>query len=140
VGDNAWSRPTKRRWIRISRVSQDLKPGAHVFEVKAIDTENNESKIKSIEFYVKENTPPRLLYLQNIWNYYLTWLGKDAEDGYRVKYSYRIDKGRWSKPSRRRWLQIKRLRLRRGKHIFELKAIDREGLESKVRSIIFIKH
>jgi len=139
VDDKEWSNPTPRRWIRISEVSKELESGTHLFQVKAIDNEGAESAVKSIEFTVKKNTPPDILYLRNIRNYYLFWLGKDKEDGYDVKYSYRIDKGKWSAPSRRRWLLIRRLRLKRGNHLFELKAIDKKGLESKISTVTFRK-
>ena len=45
-----WSKPTKKRRIKISRVSKGLEPGIHLFQVKAIDSGGLESGIKSITF------------------------------------------------------------------------------------------
>jgi len=139
VDEKEWSMPARMRWISISQISQGLEPGNHIFQVKAIDTEGAESETKKIEFRIEGNTPPQMLYLRNIRNYYLFWLGRDKEDGYSLKYSYRIDGGEWSYPSTRRWLLIRYLRLKPGNHVFEVKAIDRKGLVSEIKSIEFIK-
>jgi len=139
VDEGKWSRPSRRRYVRISEISQDLEPGVHIFQVKAIDTEGAESDVKSIEFEVMKNTPPEMLYLQNYWNTYLVWLGRDREDGYRLNYSHRVDEGKWSRFSPRRYVLVSDISkgLEPGTHLFQVKARDTQGAESAVKSVKF---
>jgi len=155
--DNEYGFKVERRlaeyrtyWQEIAVVDNDiteyndegLKPAtAYEYRVRAYNEAGNSkySNIAGATTGSSKNTPPEILYVRNYWKRYLVWLGRDKEDGYDVKYSYRIDGGKWSYPSRRRWLAIRYLRLKRGNHIFEVKAIDKEGLESIVKSIKFRK-
>ncbi len=63
----------------------------------------------------------------------MVWLGYDREDKQNLQYSYRVDNGEWSNASRRRWISVKSLNLTKGRHIFEVYAIDGEGLASRIR-------
>jgi len=136
VNEGGWSKPSSSTNIRFSRIKAGLEPGNHLLEVKAIDQNWAESaNIKYLKFTIKGNTPPRILYLYHLktsWGTYFFWRGFDKEDGYRLRYSYRIDEGEWSKPSRRYWT------FTQDKDItsFSVKSIDSKGLESRVRTII----
>jgi hypothetical protein len=52
VDGGKWSKPSPHRLVRVSEISKGLKPGMHIFCVKAIDSEDAESDIKSIKFKV----------------------------------------------------------------------------------------
>jgi len=137
VDEGSWSEPSSSTNIKFSRIKVGLEPGNHLLEVKAIDQNWAESaNIKGIRFAIEGNTPPRILYLyhlKTLWGTYFFWFGYDKEDGYRLNYSYRINEGEWTRPSRRYWTftQDKDMRT------FEVKSIDSKGLESRVRTIIF---
>ena len=81
------------------------------------------------------NRPPRIYYLRNYRNRLIYWRGYDREDRYRLEYSYKIDSGEWSEWSRRSYLYLYHLarNLDRGWHTLQIKARDKEGLESPVR-------
>ncbi|MFC1632450.1 putative Ig domain-containing protein, partial [Candidatus Omnitrophota bacterium] len=134
-----------RRWrIKCGRFMWKPKynqAGEHKVTFIAEDPEGNQaSEIITITVNgAPQNSPPEVYYLRNLWDRYLFWRGRDKEDGVRIQYSYRVDKGKWSKPSIGRGVTTKdlqrKLKLSPGEHIFEVKAIDKQGLESEVKSL-----
>ncbi len=95
--------------------------------------------------YLASNLPQgasklvKMLYLKKYRNEYFLWRGKDANNSYRVKYSYQVDEGNWSKLSRKRRIRISKVSkgLEPGVHLFSVKAIDKYGTESEPMSIKF---
>ena len=82
-------------------------------------------------------TSPKIKFIKNLWDRVIVWQGDDREDGRKLLYSYRVDKEKWSEPLRIQWMFISHLDLKPGKHKFEVKAIDSEGMESKTKKVRF---
>jgi len=114
------------------KIKATIDPFNRIYET---DEENNNLE-KTVIF---GNRSPRMLYLRRRWNKWFIWRGVDPENGIRINYSYKIDSGRWSRPRRRRRIRIKSVSrgLRPGRHTFYVKAIDRNGAESNIKSIRF---
>jgi hypothetical protein len=98
--------------------------------------------IKGKEITIEEplpNSVPVISYIRNIYNQVIIWKGVDKEDRLNLKYSYKIDNGAWSEPSRLTTVVIKQISeyLSNGKHKFFVKAIDHQGAESAVKSVDF---
>lgn len=87
------------------------------------------------------NAIPKILRLRNISNLWIAWCAKDKEDNTNLNYYYSLDQSGWFGPITATRITVQALKeefkLKRGRHIFELKAVDSLGSESEVKSVRF---
>jgi len=115
-------------------VLTNLSAGWHIFEVKAIDTDDNEDPTPAeASFEVEEQLPETLI---TKWpedpvkteNTTIQFSGRDWQTPTEeLLYSWRIDGKSWSDPSRETIAVLPELS--NGPHLFEVKAIDGDGNE-----------
>lgn len=118
--------------------------GTYSVQFKARDAQAAETLSLPVQLIVTSpNSPPRILYVRNFFNLWIAWLGWDKEDHYRLKYFYRVDQKPWVGPTLSReprvsvWQLVRQFRLKRGMHLFEVKARDSQGAESEVKGVKF---
>jgi len=102
----------------------------------------NEGKIVNKDFVLSgKSATPYMYYMYNRGNRLIYWRGYDPENRRRLKYSYRFDDGEWTRWTSRRYMRLRyflrRGILTRGWHRLEVKAQDRDGLESHPETIYF---
>lgn len=102
---------------------------------------NRTQEVITITVTPPPNRPPQMIYLYNCGNIILYWMGYDPEDGYNVQYAYRVDNGAWSSWSGTRYVYVSTLsrNLRIGWHTFQVKAKDKNGAESAIKTVSFYK-
>lgn len=143
IDKGEWSEPDYLRRVSIEKISEGIKEGKYRFWVKAVDSEGLESEPRSLVFTTPGfNNPPDFLYIINVFNLFYTWLAKDDNDGFDLRYRY-------YNPSTRKWSETKRMffvsflkikkGLRKGNYTFQVLAFDKEGEYSRRISRFKIK-
>lgn len=90
-----------------------------------------------IDVQKPKGRPPEMQFVMAFENIVI-WKAKDKEDKFKeLRYSYRIDGGSFSAPSKQRVLLVNHLGLKSGWHRIDVKAIDQDGLESELKSVRF---
>jgi len=125
-----WSTPSKEKKAQFTNLSA----GYHLFQVKAIDTDYNEDPIPAeAAFEVEEQLPNTFIVrtpespVETV-NAIFEFFGKDLQTPpHELRYSWSIDGKSWSYPSTKTRADVQNLSS--GQHIFEVKAIDRDGNE-----------
>jgi len=128
IDNERWSDPSRETIA----VLTNLSAGQHLFEVKAIDTEDNDDPDPAEAYFEVERQFPETFITQmpedpvKTTNATFQFSGSDLQTPTnRLRYSWRIDNERWSDPSKETIAVLTDLSA--GQHLFEVKAIDANG-------------
>ncbi|MBF0386083.1 MAG: S8 family serine peptidase [Candidatus Omnitrophica bacterium] len=117
--------------------------GIYSVQFTAFDGKDGNATSEPVSIAVDEplkDNPPEIKSL-TVDGKVVTWSGIDKEDKHKIKFSFNVDNSAWSKPKHRTHKTIESLenkfKLNPGVHTFSLKAFDKAGNESKVKSVQF---
>ncbi|MBL7071023.1 MAG: carboxypeptidase regulatory-like domain-containing protein [Candidatus Omnitrophica bacterium] len=112
------------------------------FSAEDLNTSGQPKSITEEEITITikaQESRPTILLAENYQNLVVYWLGNDAEDGRDLVYSYNIDHGEWSNWGSEYHVLVGSISsgLDIGEHALQVKARDKDGLESEPRSVRF---
>ena len=122
-------------------VLEGLSSGRHVFEIKAIDSKSRENSTYKT-FTINEqfpNTeivslPEELIETEDIT---IKFRGSDLQTkSDKLRYAWRVDKNKWGLPQRETVVTLKNLS--KGRHLFEVIAIDTDDNEDKTPALAWL--
>jgi len=118
------------------------KVGKYTVSLTVTGSGGSDTETKTDYITVKKNNRPNITFLENYFDYFIAWSGRDAEDTPgELTYTYKIDYGQWSAPEKLHYVKvselIRNLNLAPGKHIFRVRAIDTHNVYSRAKCITF---
>ena len=141
LDENKWGLPRRETIATFENLSE----GWHSFEVKAIDTDDNEDKTPAKVFLVININPalPKTKFVKFresfLFKITVEFIGEDLKTpADQLQYSWRFDEGKWSDFSP--WTEVSRLeKLFNSHYRFEVKAKDADGNEDPTPAIVEFK-